>query len=243
MILANVRRHLTRDDAQLVLRLVGRASSAEASEAETVLREQGLDPLLDDRRVLEGLVRTPLGARASWPLFSYVVVRHALRAQGADDRMLSDYAASILLHFGLRDRAQRVSDSDDEVYTTVAQLLEDAEHGDPRRTFLVRAHLGNYALWLAGLFPDFIEQRRWRRGGPDLFYYDEMGRRGFQLAANHRLAAEHGLQALYAAVAEHYTALRLALNAVSDTLLFPHVHTPERLMRQVRDEGRWRLAS
>jgi hypothetical protein len=30
---------------------------------------------------------------------------------------------------------------------------------------------------------------------------------------------------------------------VSDALLFPNVHTPERLMRQVRDEARWRLAS
>ena len=107
----------------------------------------------------------------------------------------------------------------------------------------MRAHLGNYALWLAGVFPDAIEQRRWRRGGPDLGYYDTMGRRGFQMAADHRLAAEHGLRELYVAVAEHYGALRLALNAVSDTLLFPHVHTPERLMRQVHDECRWRKAS
>ena len=243
MIYANVRRQLTRDDAQLVVRLAGRGSSADAAEAEVVLRDQGIDPLLDDRRVLEGLMLTPLGARASWPLFCYVVVRHALRAQGTEDRTLSDYAAAILLHFGLRDRAQRVSESDDEVYTTVAQLLEDAEHGDPRRTFLVRTHLGNYALWLGGLFPDYIEQRRWRRGGPDLGYYDEMGRRGFQLAADHRLASEHGLRGLYVTIAEHYAELRLALNAVSDTLLFPHVHTPERLMRQVRDEGRWRIAS
>ena len=243
MILANVRRRLTRDDAQLVLRFVGRASARDAADAEATLREHGLDTLLDDRRVLEGLVRTPLGARASWPLFSYVVVRHALRLQGEEDRDLSDYAAAIFLHFGLRDRAQRVSEGDDEVYDTLARLLEDAEHGDPRRTFLVRAHLGNYALWLAGCFPDLIERRRWRRGGPDLAYYDEMGRRGFQLAADHRLAAEHGLSGLFTAVAEHYGAMRLALNAVSDTLLFPNVHTPERLMRQVRDEGRWRLAS
>lgn len=243
MILANVRRRLTRDDAQLVLRLVGRESAHEGDHAEQALRDHGIDALLDDRRVLEGLVRTPLGARASWPLFSYVVVRHALRAQGEEDRNLSDYAASILMHFGLRDRARRVSEGDDEVYDTLARLLEDAEHGDPRRTFLVRAHLGNYALWMAGCFPDFIEQRRWRRGGPDLSYYDEMGRRGFRMAAEHRLSADYGLTGLFTAVADHFGAVRLALNAVSDTLLFPNVHTPERLMRQVRDEARWRLAS
>src|SRR5690606_10578610 len=93
---------------------------------------------------------------------------------------------------------------------------------------------GNYALWLSGLFPDHIEHRRWRRGGPDMDYYETMGRRGFELAADHRLAAEQGLGPLYATVAERFPVLRHALNDVSDRLLFPHRHTPERLMRQVR---------
>jgi hypothetical protein len=34
--------------------------------------------------------------------------------------------------------------------------------------------------------------------------------------------------------------MRTALTSVSDALLFPAVYTPERLMRQVRDEARWR---
>jgi len=40
-------------------------------------------------------------------------------------------------------------------------------------------HLGNYSLWLAGLFPDYIAARRSRKGGPDLPYYDELGRQDF----------------------------------------------------------------
>ena len=62
------------------------------------------------------------------------------------------------------------------------------------------------------------------------------------LAASHRLAAEHGMVALFAAAAERFGVLRCALTHISDTLLFPHHHTPERLMRQVRDESRHRLA-
>src|SRR5678816_307665 len=96
----------------------------------------------------------------------------------------------------------------------------------------MRTHLGNYALWLCGIFPDYIEQRRWRRGGPDLGYYEEMGRRGFQLAADHRIAEEHGLAALYSTAAERFGTLRLALNTISDSLFFPNVNTAERLMRQ-----------
>jgi hypothetical protein len=32
----------------------------------------------------------------------------------------------------------------------------------------------------------------------------------------------------------------MALNRVSDTLLFPNHHSPDRLLRQVSDEMRWR---
>ena len=243
MILANVRQRLGRDDAQLVLRLVARGNAEEYERAEDALRDQGIDALLDDPRLIGALLESPQGARASFPLFAYVVVRNALRQAGEGDRVLADYAAAILLHFGLKDAAHRVGAADDEVYTTLADLLRDVESADAKRSFLGRAHLGNYALWLSGLFPDHIESRRWRRGGPDLEYYEEMGRRGFQLAAGHRLASEHGLDALYSAAAERFAVMRVALNAVSDALLFPHVHTPERLMRQVRDESRWKRAS
>jgi hypothetical protein len=168
------------------------------------------------------------------------MVRHALKRLGEEDRHLADYVASIFLQFGLRDRAHRVAPSDDQVYDTLADLLGDVDDPDGRRSFLVRTHLGNYALWLSGLYPDYIESRRWRRGGPDLEYYEEMGRRGFRLAADHRLAEDHGLATLYATAAERFGLLRAALNDVSDALLFPNRYSPERLMRQVTSEARWR---
>ena len=242
MILANVRQHLTRDDAQLALRLIALGSSDVIDEAETTLREQGIDSLLDDPRLLSGLMASRQGAHASTPLFAYVVVRHALRDVGEGDRSLADYVASILLHFGLGDRATRVGTADDEVYSTLAEMSQALESADAQRSFLVRAHLGNYALWMSGVFPDYIETRRWRRGGPDLEYYEEMGRRGFSLAADHRLASQHGLTALFAAAAARFPVLRQALNNISDALLFPRHHSPEKLMRQVRMERKWMLS-
>ena len=243
MILATVRSQLGRNDAQLALRLIARGSAVELERAEGVLRDRGLDALLDDPGLPSALARNPQAAHASLPLFMYVVVRHALRRVGEEDRGIADYVASILVHFGLRERAHRIAASDDEVYDTLAQLFGDVESADPRRSFLVRVHLGNYALWLSGLFPDFIERRRWRRGGPDLDYYEEMGRLGFRLAAGHRLAAEHGLAPLFTLAAESFPTLRVALNDVSDSVLFPGVSSPERLMRQVTSEARWRRLS
>lgn len=243
MILANTRQHLSRNDAQLAVRLLARGSSTELGELEARLVDDGIDAVLDDPRLPVALRESPQAAHASLPLFAYVMVRQALRRLGESDRMLADYVSAIVVHFALRDRAHRVGESDDQTYQALVDLVNDVNDPDARRSFLVRTHLGNYALWVSGIFPDYVEHRRWDRGGPDLRYYEELGKRGFQLASEHRLAGEHGLAGLYATAAERFAVLRLALTTLSDWLFFPNVHTPERLMRQVADEARWKLAS
>lgn len=242
MILANARQRLSREDAQLVLRLVSQDDTRQLDEVQHRLADEGIDAILDDPRLPGALLGSRYGAYASLPLFLYVMVRHALLRAGERDRALSDYLAAMLLSFGLKGRNERISENDDEMYDTLASLLEDVNDRDPRRAFLVRAHLGNRALWVAGLYPDWVEQRKWRKGGPDLGYFEELGKRGFELASEHRIAEQYGMADLYAAVAARFGLLRVALNSVSDALLFPNVNTPERLMRQVQDEGKWRLA-
>jgi hypothetical protein len=243
MIVADIRSTLTRDDAQFALRLIGNAGSAAAAEADAAFRDRGLDALLDDPRLLAALLHHAPAAHASVRLFAYVVVRHACLNAGEHDRMLADYTTSILLQFGFRDRSRRIAATDDDEFDTLAELSVLMDGPDARRAFLARQHLGNYALWLSGLFPDHLEHRRWHRGGPDLEYYEAMGRRGYAAAARHRLAQQHGLDALFERAAERFPVLRAALNRISDTVLFPNHHTPERLMRQVCDEERWRLVS
>ena len=243
MILANTRRAMTRDDAQLAVRLLARFAGEEPAAVERRMADEGLDAILDDARLPVALMQLPAGAHASLPLFAYVMIRQALRNVGEDDRGVADYVTSIVVHFGMSGRANRIGMADDETYSTLVDLADDLDDPDANRSFLVRTHLGNYALWLSGLFPDHIEQRRWRRGGPDLEYFEEMGAKGFQLAADHRLSEVYGLSALYATAAQHFGMLRSALNSVSDSLLFPNVNSAERLMRQVADEARWRRVS
>ncbi|MEP6494007.1 MAG: hypothetical protein ABJF01_15095 [bacterium] len=240
MILADTRHHLTRNDAQLAARILAQDTGEDLAMFESRLADEGINAILDDPRLPGALLRNSRGGNASFTLFAYVMIRHALRQAGEGDRGLADYVTAVVIHFGFRDRSQRIGDSDDEVYTAIVQLCKDLDDPDARRRFLVQTHLGNYALWLSGIFPDYIEHRRWRRGGPDLEYYEEMGKRGFQLASDHRLAEEHGLSDLYASAAHRFGVLRTALNSVSDALFFPNVNSPERLMRQVRDEARWR---
>lgn len=236
MILGNVRNALTRNDAQYAMSLLVHGTPSAQDALEGALRERGIDAILDHPDLPEALLARPTGAAASLPLMVYVLVRRALLDAQEVDRSMADFVSSIVLHFGIRDRANRVREHDDVRYDALVDLARDAECGDPTRAFLVRAHLGHYALWLAGLFPDRIESQRHRRGGPALEYYDEMGRRGYHLAAQHRLAQTHGVEELYETAAERFLRLRVALNGLSDRVFFPLHHTPERLMRQVRSE-------
>lgn len=242
MLLTSVRAQLKREDAALVVCLLTREPSSSPQLVEMMLADHGLDGLLDDPRLLVELREARQGLHASFPLFAYVAVRHALRAAGDDDRLMADYVASVLLHFGLRQRAWQLAPVDDATYDTLAAIGEEVEQGDRQRAFFARVHLGNYALWLSGMFPDHIEQRQWKLGAPGVEYFEAMGQRGFRLAAEHRQAAECGVERLFAAAAARFTVLRVALNSISDQLLFPHITRPERLMRQVRDDARWRRA-
>src|SRR2546422_8099927 len=166
-------------------------------------------------------------------LFAYVAVRHTLRAAGIDDRELADYLAALLLEFGDHDRHIRLGTTDDQTYRYLVDVVAELADldGAGERAFLLQTHLGNYSLWLAGLFPDYVAARRTRAGGPDLPYYDELGRHGYDLASRHRLARDFGMTAIFRAAPDRFPALRAAFNRLSDRLFFPNVITPDRILR------------
>jgi hypothetical protein len=97
-------------------------------------------------------------------------------------------------------------------------------------------HLGNFSLWLTGIFPDYIAARRTRKGGPALPYYEALGRTGFLMASDHPLAGEYGIGPILRSAGQNFGVLRMALNRMSDQLMFPHSYTPDRVLRQVGDE-------
>lgn len=235
MILANVRERLTPDDVELVIRLLAGGDAARRVALERTVSAHGIDALLDDAALPELLRASPHLGSPSAPLFLYVVVRHALRAMAIDNAPLSDYLGALLYEFGFRDRAYRIARYDDAIYAYLTDLVAAIDTAPDRRSFLVRAHLGNLSLWLSGVFPDYIAARRHRKGGPGLEYYEELGAQGFRLAAEHRLAHQHRLTEIYALAASSFRRLRVALNRMSDRLLFPTYMSPDRLLRQVAD--------
>jgi hypothetical protein len=229
MIRPNVRASFGRREAEFLLALAG-------PEGEHRLREEGLDALLDDPRLVRAFLQRGGTSRAPAPLVFYLLVRHALLEREIADRRLADYTAALLLEFGNAGRAHEVRRGGGDSFRYLADVLAALEEARGEREFQLRVHLGNFALWLAGVFPDHITHRVQRRGAPPLSYYDEMGAIGFRTAAGTDLALRHGLGDLFLRFSDEFSNVRAALNTLSDALFFPQPRDGvERVLREVTD--------
>ena len=236
MILPDVRASLGRDDAQRLVSLLAREGE-DPRRLEALVAERGIDVLLDHPKAARALVREPGVSQLPLALFSYVALRRSLLDGGIESRLLADYVTSIFLHFASEARAHRIAEYDDDEYHYLVDLVEAIADSEGHRGFLLRAHLGNFALWLSGLFPDWISHREQRRGGPDLGYYEAMGQTGFALAADDPFARRERLDGCYRDAAKTFPSLRVAMNRFSDRFLTPRPASPvDRVLRQVVDE-------
>jgi hypothetical protein len=229
MIRPNVRASFGRREAEILLALAG-------PEGEDRLREQGIDGLLDDARLVRKLLQRGGIDLAPAPLIFYLLVRQALLEREIHDRQLADYTAAVLLEFGrLGRRSQGAHGSmPDTIYLT--DILDEIDRARGEREFALRAHVGNVALWLGGVFPDFIAHRVQRKGAPPISYYDEVGAAGFRGAASMQAALRHDLGDLFLRFADQFSTIRSALNGLSDALFFPHPRDAvERVLREVTD--------
>jgi hypothetical protein len=220
-----------------VVWLLTRGSESAREREEQRLREEGFDAVLDDPRTLNALLAHD-GTLSTAPpnLVFYVLVRHALLEHGVQDRTLADYLSALLATYSRGTRAYRVSDADDTEFTYLVDIVSAAQSASGQHAFMLHAHLGDFALWLSGIFPDFISERVQRRGAPPLSYYESLGQTGYRTAAHHNAAQKHGMNQIYARCADAFPELRVALNAISDRHFFPaRALSIERLLRQVSD--------
>lgn len=152
-----------------------------------------------------------------------VLLRHTLtdhRTQS--ERRIINYLANLLSVFVHTDRMLRVQPYDSEGREYLIDLISESEGADANRQFLIYAHIGNYSLFLTGLFPQWIEYRhRYKRRPVDMGYYIDFGRTYFNRAASHRMANELGLDDVFFRLAVLFESYQSTLNHISRTYLAP----------------------
>jgi len=241
MILPNVRASFGSTEIELLLSVFAERTGRSRNYLHERLAQEGVDSLLDDPELLSAMMTSRGIGSVSPQLMFYVMVRHTLLEAGVDDTEVADYVAALLLEFAVVGRAQRIARHDDRTYRYLVDIVSDLEEeSSERRRFLLRAHLGNYSLWLSGIFPDYVIARVHRRGAPGLEYYEGLGAQGYSMASESELAGRHDLARIYRDVADGFSAIRRALNRISDRYVFPVSPTPvDRLLRQVIDDSKF----
>lgn len=231
MILPNVRASFGPRELTFLVGALGDTPAARRKVAAR-LADEGVDRLLDDPRTLDavvgdGISAVPLG------LLCYLLVRRALLDVDIDDPTISDYVAALLVEFSRTDRAGEQA----KAFAYLVDVVEEIGQAPAGRAFELHAYLGEFSLWLSGVFPDRIVARVHRRGAPGLGYYEEMGVAGYRVAAGSPRASDLGIARLYRDCAERFPELRVALNRVSDRYFFPSaVPSIDRLLRTVASD-------
>ena len=150
-----------------------------------------------------------------------VLLRHSLIDHRQRlDRKIINYIANLLSLFVRTDRLFRVQPGDPTCREYLVDLISESAQADSERQFLIYTHIGNYSLFVSGLFPRWIEYRqRFRRRPVGNDFYVNFGRTYFRQAADHRLAHELGLDDVFFRLAMLFDSYRGALNQIARNYL------------------------
>ena len=222
MIKANCRDRFTAADFDYVVRTLARSERDSVNLVDLLTDAEARDSILDSPRLVESMLADGTPLTISPQLYFYVLLRHVLKETGLNDRNVSDYLASLLEKFSRTAGMTSPADGDGNPIQYVSDMLIALRKASPVQTFLIRAHVGNYALFITGIFHDTVQSRS-QRGAPDVGFYEDVGRSNFRVAASHQVARSCALSGVFETLAEGFHDVRLALNRLSDSLL--HIDT------------------
>jgi hypothetical protein len=218
MIRANCRERFTAADFDFVVRTLARSRIDHVSLIELLADAETRDAVLDNPRLVEAILSNAGHLRISSQFYFYVLARRVLQDVGISDRKLCDYVGSLLETFSRASGLQAPHVTEERGRQYVSDMLIALTRATPEQAFLLRAHVGNYSLFLTGIFHENT-QRRSLRGAPDLDFYEQIGRTNYQLVASHATARRCELSDVYEELAGRFREVRLALNRLSDSLL------------------------
>lgn len=185
------------------------------------LLEEGdsFDRILDDPRLFRAVLDLKGCLTVSLHFYFYVLVRHVLLREDIRDRDVADYVAELLSEFAAQQRWRRPHPDEPHPMEYLHEMIAVLDRSEGEKRFEMQAHIGNYALFLAGLFPGHLARRMERRGAPGVGFYEEMGSAHFRLAGAHDLARRMELEAVFNTLGDAFHLTRVALNHLGENLL------------------------
>src|SRR5436305_13885172 len=218
MIRANCRARFTAADFDFIVRTLARSRGDSVSLVDLLSDSETRDSILDHPRLVETILSNAGHLHISSQFYFYVLARYVLQQAGIGDRKLSDYVGSLLETFSHTSLMPTPHACGESVHQYISDMLIALQRVTPEQAFLLRAHVGNYSLFVSGICHENT-QRRSLRGGPDVRFYEQVGRANYQLVSSHATARRCELRDVFEELADRFHEIRLALNRLSDQLL------------------------
>jgi hypothetical protein len=164
--------------------------------------------------------------RADHPLnhlFADLVQKHLVRSAGIDDRDTVAYIASLLVDFTHVDSLFRIRNARGKRLEDVGEMLIESNPLLGGRSFFyereVRKHIGDYTLFLAGLFPEYLKRLPNRSMRVDAFIdYMEAGKESYRVVASFDQFEFRSVAPLFRRLAERFELCVFGLNLVKAEL-------------------------
>jgi len=167
MIQANCRARFTAEDFQFIVRTLGRSPNDQVSLVDLLSDAETRDAVLDHPRLVQAILSHAGHLSISSSFYFYVLARHVLQRADITDRKLSDYIGSLLETFSRANGLRPPHAEEDSGHQYLSDMLIALTRATAEQSFLLRAHVGNYSLFVSGIFHENAQHRS-RRGAPDL---------------------------------------------------------------------------
>src|ERR1041384_452087 len=198
----NCRVQFTAEDLEFIASVLGRKTGEMDCLVKLLADEESRDLILDDDELFRALIERLGCLRVSAHLYFYVLVRQVFLRADLKDRAVADYVAEVLAEFARTERARCVVPGQANPLDYFFEMLAALQTADERTSFQIRVHIGNYSLFLSGVFSERIRFRAERKGFPDLKYYEALGRSQYRVASDHKLAQRYDLTNILGTLSE-----------------------------------------
>ena len=127
-----------------------------------------------------------------------------------------NYIANLMALFVNKHRLYRIDSADAEAYEYLVDMIAHAAEADRRRRFLVHAHVGNYSLFMTGVFGAYLEER-FKNGRRTVNgdYYADLGSASYSQASALPPAQEFDLTEVFVRLALTFDTYRRAMATVA----------------------------
>lgn len=140
---------------------------------------------------------------------------------GVADPPLIDYLSTLLTRFIHNDEVYRLRGLSGKPLTELAEMVIEAERlpagGRTRRDYY--RHIGDFALFWTGLFPEAVERLRSRVCKDAIISYTAQGKRGYMMTSRMEEEEHHDAEAdLFRRLSERFEVCAIGLRKVREEL-------------------------